>query len=209
MKQRALELAASDGLGEIDPDRIEIYTHQKADVVKLVPRQLKMWNASCYVHEDIGTTAVEQALEDYPEAELLIHPECGCASSCMLKLQQGIIPHSRAYFLSTEQMIGQAKRSLAKEFIVATEIGMIYRLRREMPDKIFRPVSLKATCRYMKANTLPKLLRSLQEDRVEIVICDDCCDPERPHNDGKTLHIQRSVATKAKTAIDRMMTIGA
>jgi quinolinate synthase len=127
----------------------------------------------------------------------------------MLKLQQGIIPRSRAYYLSTEMMLGQAKRSAAKEFIVATEIGMIYRLRKELPEKTFIPVSTKATCRYMKANSLEKLLVSLDKDRVEIVLCDDCCDPEKPKFDGQTLHIQRSVATKAKTAIDRMLAIGA
>lgn len=84
---------------------------------------------------------------------------------------------------------------------------MVYRLRKELPEKEFLPVSLQAECRYMKANTLEKLLRSLREDRVEIVLCDDCCDPRTPHQDDRTVHIPRSIATRAKVAIDRMLEI--
>lgn len=204
MKTKALEKIIKEAIDVEKPldeeeltrisDNIEIYTHE-------VPP----WNASCYVHEQIGIDAPERMLEEHADAELMIHPECGCASSCLLKLSQGLLPRARTYFLSTEQMVEQARRSSARTFIVATEKGMIYRLRREMPEKTFLPVSFDAECRFMKANTLEKLLRSLIEDRIKIVLCNDCCDPERPYCDEKELHIQRSVATKAKQAIDRMM----
>ena len=189
MKAQAVELG-------VDPDLVEVYNHQKG-----------LFNASCYVHEQIGPDAATLALDENPEAELMIHPECGCASDCLFKMQQGLIPRARAYFLSTEQMVERARASSSKRFIVATEKGMIYRLRKEMPEKEFVPVSMQAECHYMKANTFDKLLRSLREDRLEIVYCDDCCDPKKPYQDEREIHIQRSVAVKAKIAIDRMLSI--
>lgn len=175
-------------------DRVDIYKHSYGG-----------YNASCYVHEKIGDDAPERALEEYPGAELMIHPECGCASSCLFKLNAGILPKDRVYYLSTEQMVWRAKKSEAKTFVVATEKGMIYRLRKEMPDKIFVPVSQDAECRFMKANTLEKLHLSLRADRVEIVLCDDCCDPKKPFQDAFSVHIPRSTAALAKIALDRMV----
>ncbi|MGH9857693.1 MAG: quinolinate synthase NadA, partial [Acidobacteriota bacterium] len=181
---------------KVDPDLIEIYNVRKG----------KFW-ASCYVHEQIGPDAAEIALLQNPDAELMIHPECGCAASCLMKVQEGKIPQDKAYFLSTEQMVERARLTKAKKILVATEKGMIYRLRKEIPEKDFQPVSSKAVCRYMKANTFPKLLRSLTEDKFEIILCDDCCDPKKPFEDDHVVHIQKSVAKKAKKGIDRMLTI--
>ncbi|MEN9407993.1 MAG: hypothetical protein RLZZ455_1209 [Candidatus Parcubacteria bacterium] len=195
MKVRALELAAKENL-YVDPNLIEIYNVKKGE----------FW-ASCYVHEQIGPDASEIAMLDHPDAELMIHPECGCAASCLIKLQEGKIPRGKAYFLSTEQMIERAKITPAKKILVATEKGMIYRLRKEIPDKIFLPVSMKAECRFMKANTLEKLLISLKEDRLEIILCEDCCDPKKPYQDDRVVHIQTSVAKKARIGIERMLAI--
>ncbi|MDP3770927.1 MAG: quinolinate synthase NadA, partial [bacterium] len=195
MKQRALVLAAEQGV-TLSPDQIDVYTQPFGG-----------FRAACYVHEQIGEDGVERALDEYPDAELMIHPECGCASSCLFKVSTGVIPRDRAYFLSTEGMVEHARASPTRQFIVATELGMVYRLRKELPEKEFLPVSLAAECRYMKANTLEKLLRSLRQDRIEIVLCDDCCDPRRPHQDDRTVHIPRSTATKAKVAIDRMLAL--
>ena len=189
MKAKAVEQG-------VDADLVEVYQYQKDG-----------YQASCYVHEKIGQDAVDISLEENPEAELMIHPECGCASSCLYKLHAGIIPHSRAYFLSTEQMVERARVSPAGEFIVATEKGMVYRLRKEIPDKKFMPVSLDAECGYMKENTLEKLLDSLRRDRLEIILCDDCCEPKDPYQDEDVIHIQKSVADRAKLAIDRMFEI--
>lgn len=197
MKWRALDRLRVEGT-KIDPNLIEVYEQKKGE-----------WHACCYVHEMIGDVALHEQLEILrhgKDIELMIHPECGCASSCLLKLQQGIIPKEKAYFLSTEGMVEHAKNSSAERFLVATEIGMIYRLRRECPDKIFIPISYNAECRYMKGNTLEKLLRSLKEDRLEIIICDDCCEPRQPYEDEKVVHIQKSVALKAKIAVERMFT---
>jgi len=76
-----------------------------------------------------------------------------------------------------------------------------------VPAETFLPVSLEAECRYMKANELAKLLASLRDDRLEVVVCDDCCDPKRPYDDERVIHIQRSVAARARTGIERMLTI--
>jgi quinolinate synthase len=180
----------------VDPELVEVYQYPKDE-----------YRASCYVHEKIGQDAVEEALWDNPDAELMIHPECGCASSCLYKLHAGIIPNEKAYFLSTEQMVERARVSPAKRFIVATEKGMVYRLRKEMPEKEFLPVSLEAECEYMKANTFEKLLDSLKRDRLEIILCDDCCDPKAPYQDDQVIHIQRSVARRARRAIERMFEV--
>lgn len=195
MKAKALEEFPPEQRQELGA-LIEIYTHPFGG-----------YNACCYVHEKIGDDAPERALEEHPDAELMIHPECGCASSCLYKLDAGILPRARVYYLSTEQMIWRAKKSDRKTFMVATEKGMIYRLRKELPEKTFLPVSDEAECRFMKANTFDKLLRSLKEDRYEIVLCDDCCDPKKPYQDDRVVHIPRSVAQQAKVAIDRMMEI--
>lgn len=104
-------------------------------------------------------------------------------------------------------MVEHAKSSHTGKFIVATEKVVVYRLRKEIPEKEFIPISEMAECRFMKANTFDKLLRSLREDRLEIIFCDDCCNPRHPYEDEKVIHIQRSVAGKAKEAIDRMMDI--
>lgn len=180
----------------LSPDVVEVYDYSHDG-----------FNASCYVHEKVNPKALEIAMDEHPDAELLIHPECGCASTCLYKVQQGEIPQGKSYFLSTEQMIWHAKSSKAQEFIVATEKGMIYRLRKEAPGKIFYPVSDLVVCDYMKANTLEKLLRSLKEDRLEIILCDDCCDPKKPYQDEKAIHIQKSIAEKAKIAIDNGIAI--
>lgn len=203
MRAKALDPNPADGSAPLIPEHlraaaaenIEIYTHAHGG-----------FNASCYVHEQIGDDAPETALEEYPDAELMIHPECGCASSCLLKLEQGILPRGRVYYLSTEQMVEHARRSAAQEFVVATEIGLIYRLRRELPHKTFHMVSSQASCQYMKRVSFEDLAHSLREDRLEIVFCDDCCDFQNPYQDDRVVHIPRTVANGAGRGIGRMFT---
>ena len=81
-----------------------------------------------------------------------------------------------------------AESSPVKEFIVGTESGMLYRLRKELPEKKFYPVHPEAVCEYMKMNTMEKLLDSLRHDRVEV-------------------EIDAETRRKAQAAIDRMLTI--
>ena len=152
------------------------------------PSLVDLYDGCCHVHAKIGETALEEAFDRHPDAELLIHPECGCASHCMSRVMQGTSPYQKAFFLSTEGMVHHAQASDAREFIVGTEMGMVYRLRRRIPDKEFYAVSPEAVCEFMKMNTLEKLLDSLEKDRVEVTI-----EPE--------------TARKAQRAIDRMLSI--
>ncbi len=147
-----------------------------------------LYDGSCHVHSKISETALEEAMDLHPDAELLIHPECGCASSCLARTAQAGPAYGKSYYLSTEQMLWHARRSPAQEFIVATEMGMVYRLRKDVPEKRFYPVSYQSSCEYMKMNTLEKLLESLQCDRVEIEV-----DPE--------------IRRPARAAIERMLAI--
>lgn len=152
------------------------------------PSLVDLYDGFCHVHAKIGEQALDEAFERHPQAELLIHPECGCASHCMSKVMQGNSPYQKAFFLSTEGMVHHAERSSAKEFIVGTEMGMVYRLRRRLPEKSFYPVSPDAVCEYMKMNTLEKLRDSLEQDQVEVTI-------------------EPATARKAQRAIDRMLSI--
>ncbi|MBI1353712.1 MAG: quinolinate synthase NadA [Acidobacteria bacterium] len=147
-----------------------------------------LYDGGCHVHAKIGESALDEAYERHPEAELLIHPECGCASTCLAKIMNHESEFSRAFYLSTEQMIHHAAASEAREFIVGTEMGMLYRLRKDVPHKIFHPVHPEAMCEYMKENDLAKLLYSLRHDEIEVLID----EPTR---------------RKAQAAIDRMLTI--
>jgi quinolinate synthase len=147
-----------------------------------------LYDGACHVHSKIGENALEQAMDQRPDAELLIHPECGCASSCLAKTMQEGPANGKSYFLSTEQMLWHAERSSAREFIVATEMGMVYRLRKEIPGKRFYPVSYQAVCEYMKMNTMEKLVDSLEQDRVEITV-------------------EGEIREKAQAAIERMLSI--
>ncbi len=194
MKQQAIEAAAKQGI-TIDPDRIEVYSNPFAG-----------YNACCYVHEKIGPDAPERALDEHEDAELLLHPECGCASSCLVKLAQGKLPKDRVYYRSTEGMLQRARESSAKMFIVGTEIGMVYRLRKLLPDKKFIPISSDAVCDFMKQNTLEKLLASLRDDKYEIVF-DDAADAQAEVLRGDKIWMNRTLATQAKLAIDRMLAI--
>jgi quinolinate synthase len=140
------------------------------------------------VHAAIDEEAIEAAADRYPEAELLIHPECACVTRWLARGAGGPSPFAQMRLLSSEQMLSRARESQAREFLVATEKGMVYRLRKEIPEKKFYPVSDTATCEFMKINTLEKLLRSLQMDAIEVQV---------------DAHVRR----RALTSIRRMLAI--
>ena len=152
------------------------------------PDSVDLYDGACHVHAKIGEHVLEGAFDRHPDADLLIHPECGCSSSCLAKTASGNSPYQRAYYLSTEGMLCHAEKSNASEFIVATESGMLYRLRKAMPEKTFHPVCPDAVCEYMKMNTIEKLLDSLTNDRIEVTV-------------------DESIRVKAQAAIQRMLTI--
>ncbi len=155
----------------------------------LSPDELAVWDGACHVHKKIGEKAIEEALDRHPDAELLVHPECGCTSSCLARAAAG--KNGKIRFLSTEGMIARARTSSAREFVVATETGIVYRLRREIPEKQFWPVSEGAWCEYMKMITLENLLACLEDDT----------------NPAFEVTVAPDVAERSRRAIERMMEI--
>ncbi|HWP93246.1 MAG TPA: quinolinate synthase NadA [Thermodesulfobacteriota bacterium] len=159
-------------------------------VAKVTGRKLNIWLGECHVHAGIRPSNIDKMREAHPEAEMLIHPECGCTTSFMCYTANGSIKNGHTHFLSTGGMINHPKRSKAREFIVATETGILHRMRKENPDKTFYPVKEDAICKYMKMITLDKVLTSLREEVYEVKV------PEK-------------IALRAKKAIDRMLEISA
>ncbi len=157
-----------------------------AYVSKVTGRKLHIWPGECHVHAGIKPEQISKIRDLHPEADMLIHPECGCVTSCMYYTAEGSIENRNTHILSTEGMIRHVKRSKAMEFIVATEIGILHRMKNETPDKTFYPASDEAVCRYMKMISLNKVLSSLRDDIYEVKV------PEE-------------VAFKAKKAIERML----
>jgi len=150
---------------------------------RVTGRKLTIWLGECHVHAGIRPADIERWQDDAPDAELLVHPECGCASQCMA------FGNDRTHILSTEGMINFAKASPKSRFLVTTETGIIHRLNKEAPGKRFEAVSERAICKYMKMITLEKLRDSLRDWKHEVIV-----EPE--------------IAARARGAIDRMVAIG-
>jgi len=153
-------------------------------LARVNPNLVDLYDGACHVHARIGKEVAEKALARQPGAELLIHPECACSAL----ITSNLPPFKDAHFLSSEQMLRYAATSAAKEFVVATEKGIVYRLRKECPGKTFYPISDNAVCEYMKMNTLEKLRDSLRHDRFEV-------------------EVDQAVRDKAREAVERMLTI--
>ena len=105
----------------------------------------------------------------YEGAELLVHPECGCTTKALALPPQGIPSH----VLSTDGMLAHARQSSAQTLIVATEVGLLHRLRQENPEKQFIPAQDDAICPYMKMTTLAKIRRSLESLVEEVKVPED------------------------------------
>ena len=161
-----------------------------AHVRRITKREnMHVWMGECHVHAGIDPEHISHQRALHPGAELLIHPECGCSTSVIEAVSAGDIDPEGVQILSTEGMINRPRISAAEEFIVATETGILHRLRRENPTKRFIPASDLAVCAFMKVTTLPKVLKSLERLKHHITV-----DP--------------ATAARARTAIERMIAIG-
>ena len=140
----------------------------------------------CHVHKTIRPEQVVELMQNYPDIELLLHPECGCVSSCMAKAADGTLPQDRTFFLSTEGMLRHIGESEASEFAVGTEMGIFHQLNKKFPEKTFYPVNPNAVCAFMKTITLDRIIRSLETMQPEI-------------------RVPQEIAVRAKRAIDRML----
>jgi quinolinate synthase len=157
---------------------------------KVTGRKLDVWMGECHVHAGLTREVFEARRAELPDAEFLVHPECGCVSGAMYYAEaEGHVAAGRVKVVSTEQMMRRARVSPARRFVVATETGVLHRLRRENPGKEFRAAADDAECRFMKLITLEKLRDALLHDRYAVTV-----PPE--------------VAVRARRAIDRMLAIG-
>ncbi len=150
-------------------------------------RDIKIWDGACHVHAKIGALELADAEKMVPDAEILIHPECGCSTSCMLKsLEYG--DNSNISIFSTEGMINHVAKSDSKKFLIATEVGILHRMKKAHPEKEFYPASENSVCEYMKMITVEKLYEALRDDKYEV-------------------RVPREVAEKARIPIERMLEI--
>jgi len=157
---------------------------------KVTGRQLDVWMGECHVHAGLTRETLEQRRVEYPDAEFLVHPECGCVTSAMYYAEtEGDVAGGRTQIVSTEQMMRRARVSPARRFVVATETGVLHRLRRENPGKEFVAAHEGAECRYMKQITLENLRDSLRDLQYDVTVAPD-------------------IAVRARRAIDRMLAIG-
>ena len=142
-------------------------------------RKMHLWPGYCHVHNRIDTDRIKTLKDDHPKAKFVMHPECGCLTSCM-PLADRVV--------STEGILNHCRESKDSEFIVGTEVGILHRLKKESPEKTFYPAADEASCEFMKLNTLEKLLWSLEDLEHKVVV------PEE-------------IARKGRRAIERMLEI--
>jgi quinolinate synthase len=151
-------------------------------------RKMHVWMGECHVHAGIRPADVDRKLAEHPDAELLIHPECGCVSNIMWQLGKGDLPRDRTRITSTTGMVNSIGDSAAGAFLVATETGILHQMSKRHPDREFVPVKADAECMYMKMITLEKLARALREGIHEV-------------------RVPPAVARRAQRAIERMVAI--
>lgn len=158
-------------------------------VAKMTNRNnMFIWAGECHVHAGIRSQDVQQKLSEFANAEFLVHPECDCTSSVMYDIASGDYGSRQVQVLSTEGMMNHAKNSTSKQFVVATETGILYRMQKLNPGKQFIPMSENAVCKYMKMITLDKVHASLKEEKYQV-------------------KVPKNIADKAQIAIERMLAI--
>ena len=150
---------------------------------------IHVWMGECHVHAGIDPENIRLQRSLHPEAEFLIHPECGCATSVVEAVSAGDVDPAGVHILSTEGMIKRPGVSDASTFIVATEVGILHRLQKAHPGKRFHAANERASCAYMKVTTLPKVLASLETLQHRITV-------------------PAEVAQRALRSIERMVAIG-
>ena len=150
---------------------------------------MHIWMGECHVHAGISPAELRRKAHADPQAELFIHPECGCSTPALWQEQQGDLPAERTRVLSTGGMLAAARTTTAPSVLVATETGMLHQLRRANPAVRWEPVNPNAVCRYMKMTTPASLLRCLREGTTEVNV-----DP--------------GVAHRARRAVQAMVAAG-
>jgi quinolinate synthase len=152
-------------------------------------RRFHVWDGECHVHAGIRPDDIAAMRSEHPDAEFLIHPECGCSTQAMEYVASGDLDPEGVQMLSTSGMLRHVADRPEGEFIVATETGMLYPLQQAAPNANLIEANRMAFCRYMKMITLPKLRNSLRVLRHEVKV------PE-------------AIAARARLPIERMVAIG-
>ncbi|WP_410568896.1 quinolinate synthase NadA [Amycolatopsis sp. cmx-4-61] len=161
-----------------------------AHVKRVTGREnMHVWAGECHVHAGINGAELAERAAETPDADLFIHPECGCATSALYLAGEGAVAPERVKILSTGDMVHEARDTRAKTVLVATEIGMIHQLRKAAPGIEFRAVNDRASCRYMKMITPAALLRCLRDGLDEV-------------------HVDVETAARARASVQRMIEIG-
>ena len=159
-----------------------------AYVERVTGRRMHVWDGECHVHAGIRPADITAVRDAHPDAEFMIHPECGCTTQVMEYVAAGDIDRDHTHMLSTGGMLDFARSSSADTFIVATETGMLHPLASENPGKSFIAANRAAACRYMKMITLPKLHDTLRDLSPQVKV-----EPE--------------LAERARVPIERMVAI--
>lgn len=184
---------AVDVVASIDPDREVLFCPDQflgAHVRRVTGRtNLHVWAGECHVHAGINGDELADRARANPDAELYVHPECGCATSALYLAGEGAVPPERVKILSTGGMLAAANATRARTVLVATEVGMLHQLRRAAPNVDFQAVNDRASCRYMKMITPAALLRCLVEGADEV-------------------HVDPDVAAAGRRSVQRMIEIG-
>ena len=158
-------------------------------VAKMTGRNnMHIWAGECHVHAGITPEDVTKKLNSMHDTEFLIHPECSCTTPMMYDVADGSYENNKVSILSTEGMLNYASASKSKNFVVATETGILYKMKKDNPDKTFVPASEKAECQYMKMITLEKVHDALVREKNVITV-------------------PKKIADKARLAINRMLEI--
>lgn len=158
-------------------------------VAKVTGRKnMFIWAGECHVHAGIKPEDIAKKLDSMKDSEFLIHPECSCTTPMMYDVASGSFNDRKVSILSTEGMLNHVHNSKAKSFVVATETGILYKMRQQNPDKIFIPASEKAECQYMKLITLKKVYDALVQEKNQVIV-------------------PKEIADKARLAIERMLAI--
>jgi quinolinate synthase len=148
-----------------------------------------VWAGECHVHAGIRPQDISRTRAEHPDAEFLIHPECGCSTQAMEYVASGDIDPEGVHMLSTSGMLDYVADNPNGSYIVATENGMLHPLQMAAPEANLIEANRMAFCKYMKMITLPKLRDSLRDMRHEVRV-----DP--------------AIAERARVPIERMVTIG-
>jgi quinolinate synthase len=159
-----------------------------AYVEKTLGISMHVWDGECHVHAGIRPSDISRVRAAHPNADFLIHPECGCSTSVMEYVAAGDVDSDGVHMLSTGGMLGYAREHSGGTAIVATETGMLHPLRMAAPEVDFIAANEAASCRFMKMITLPKLRDTLRDGAPEV-------------------RVDAGLAARARLPIERMVAI--